>query len=259
MVLHDRMILNNDIVGTPFKKSYMSPERGYPVSETVLARYLVMDYYSKSVESCLCKTQIISLNRNEIYERCAAKLFRDVRQEAWFAAPAQVPSPNTQEAKQNQRQGTNPSMPDELTPFTCLEQHRWMDLDGDGYMEPYIVTIEYNSKCVLRLVARTEWDDVEQEGGKILRIRSTEYFTKYGFIPSPDGGIYDVGFGILLGPLNESSSAIINNLVDTGTMKNTAGGFLGRGVKIRGGVYTFAPLEWKRVDSTGDDLHKSIF
>ncbi len=187
-----------------------------------------------------------------------AKLFRDVRQEAWFAAPAQVPSPNTQEAKQNQRQGTNPSMPDELTPFTCLEQHRWMDLDGDGYMEPYIVTIEYNSKCVLRLVARTEWDDVEQEGGKILRIRSTEYFTKYGFIPSPDGGIYDVGFGILLGPLNESTNSIINQMVDRGTMNLTAGGFLGRGAKIRGGVYQFSPFGWTRVDSTGEDLSKSM-
>ncbi len=65
MGLHDRLILNNAIVGTTFKKSYMSPERGYPVRETVLARELVMDYYSKSVESCLCKTQIIPLNRNQ--------------------------------------------------------------------------------------------------------------------------------------------------------------------------------------------------
>jgi len=35
--------------------------------------------------------------------------------------------------------------------------------------------------------------------------------------------------------------------------------FLGRGAKIRGGVYTFAPFGWQRVDSTGDDLRKSIF
>ena len=42
-------------------------------------------------------------------------------------------------------------------------------------------------------------------------------------------------------------------------MQTTGGGFLGRGAKIRGGVYTIAPFEWKRVDSTGDDLRKSIF
>ena len=41
-------------------------------------------------------------------------------------------------------------------------------------------------------------------------------------------------------------------------MSNTAGGFLSRGIKMRGGNYNFAPLEWKHVDSTGDDLRKGI-
>jgi hypothetical protein len=41
-------------------------------------------------------------------------------------------------------------------------------------------------------------------------------------------------------------------------MNNSAGGFLGRGAKFKGGVYTMAPWEWKRVDATGDDLRKSL-
>ena len=35
-------------------------------------------------------------------------------------------------------------------------------------------------------------------------------------------------------------------------------GFLSRGIKLRGGNYNFAPLEWKHVDTTGDDLRKGI-
>ena len=36
-------------------------------------------------------------------------------------------------------------------------------------------------------------EDVERnERGEIIRIRATEYYTKYGFIPSPDGGVYDI-------------------------------------------------------------------
>jgi hypothetical protein len=62
----------------------------------------------------------------------------------------------------------------------------------------------------------------------------------------------------LLGPLNEGVNTAINQIFDAGTMANSNGGFLGRGAKIRGGVYTFAPWEWKRVDSTGDDLRKSL-
>src|SRR5690606_31142549 len=94
---------------------------------------------------------------------------------------------------------------------------------------------------------------------EIIKIDAWEYFTKIPFIPSPDGGALDIGFGTLLGPLNESVDAAINQLFDAGTLANTAGGFLGRGAKIRGGVYEFSPFDWQRVDSTGDDLRKSIF
>ena len=41
-------------------------------------------------------------------------------------------------------------------------------------------------------------------------------------------------------------------------MANTAGGFLSRGIKLRGGNYSFNPMEWKHVDTTGDDLRKGI-
>jgi chaperonin GroES len=142
-----------------------------------------------------------------------------------------------------------------------LEQHVDLDLDGDGYAEPYIVTIEETSRSTLRIVTGFDREeDIERNRSKeVVSIRRTEYFTKYSFIPSPDGGVYDVGFGVLLGPLNESTNSLVNQLVDAGTMSVTAGGFLGRGAKMRSGVYTFAPLEWKRVDSTGDDLRKSIF
>ncbi len=257
--LHDKLILNNSIVGTTFKKSYFSPERGHNVSEMVLAKDLVLDYYAKSVESCLRKTHVIPIYRNEMYERSQTKTFTDVREEPWFQGAAVVPHEEQYNAKQDNRQGiTKPIQADEITPFTCLEQHCSLDLDGDGYLEPYIVTIEHSSKQVLRIVTRFDWDDVELDRKAVLRIHPTEYFTKYGFIPSPDGGIYDIGFGVLLGPLNESTNSIINQLIDAGTMSLTAGGFLGRGAKIRGGVYQFAPFTWARVDSTGDDLTKSM-
>jgi hypothetical protein len=37
------------------------------------------------------------------------------------------------------------------------------------------------------------------------------------------------------------------------------GGLFGRGAKMRSGVFTMAPWEWRRVDSSGDDLRKNIF
>lgn len=261
---HDRLLINLPCVGTAFTKSFYSPSKAHNLTELVLAKDLVLDYWAKSVETCPRKTHIVPLFRNDIHERIMRGTFRDVCEETWYKQPA-TPTTGVQQLNADRRQGLNRPQTDETTPFTGLEQHVELDLDQDGYAEPYIITIEESSRCVLRIVTGFDReDDIErvQSGtykGQIIKIHSLQYFTKYSFIPSPDGGIYDTGFGILLGPLNESTNSLINQLLDGGTMSTTAGGFLGRGAKIRGGVYTFSPFGWQRVDSTGDDLRKSIF
>lgn len=260
----DRLLLNVSIIGTCFKKTYYSSVKGHNISEMVMAKDLVLNYWAKSVEDCERKTHILPMFRNEIHEKVLRGTFRDVLESAWFQSdpPSRT---NTQQINSDNRQGKTPPQTDETTSFSILEQHVALDLDGDGYAEPYIVTFEEHTGEVLRIVTRfDEEKDVEriQEGkfkGKIVKIIPVEYFTKFTFIPSPDGGIYDVGFGVFLGPLNEAVNSLVNQLVDAGTMSNTAGGFLGRGAKIRGGVYQFTPFGWNRVDSTGDDLQKSIF
>lgn len=260
---HDRLLINLAIVGTNFVKTYYSSQAGCIVSELVMARDLVMDYFAKSVEECARKTQVLSKYRNEIYEKVYRGIYRkSLLNEEWYCTtPTPLILPDS--APQQNRQGVTPPATDEDSPFVFLEQHRYLDLDCDGYAEPYIVTIEAGSKKPVRIVTRFEDATAveraqDRSNGRIISIRPTEYYTKYSFIPAADGGIYDTGFGVLLGPLNESVNSGINQLLDSGTMQNSIGGFLGRGAKIRGGVYTMAPWEWKRVDSTGDDLRKSM-
>jgi len=260
----DKAILNLSIVGTNFKKSYYSASLRHNVSELVLAKDLVLDYWSKSVEDSPRKTHKLPMQRNEVYEKVMRGVFCDCLEEPWYQNSS-TPQLSIAQIKQNNRQGVTPPSPDETTSLLFLEQHCNLDLDDDGYAEPYIVTFEATSKRVVRIVTRFDREsDIERVAtgpnkGKIIRIESMEYFTKKTFIPSPDGGIYDIGFGVFLGPLNESVNSLVNMLLDAGTMQTTGGGFLGRGAKIRGGIYTIAPFEWKRVDSTGDDLRKSVF
>lgn len=256
----DLGLLNVAIVGCGFKKTYHSSERGHNVSSYVHAKDLVFDYWAKSIETAVTKTHIIPLFRNEIYSRVRSGQYRDILEESWYKADASIPN-SPLRAEQDKRDGLNQPTSNHNTPFTMLEQHCWLDLDGDGYAEPYIVTFEESSSEVVRIVTRFDrMEDVHYNiHRQIIKIDAWEYFTKVPFIPSPDGSIMDIGFGVLLGPLNESVDAAINQLFDAGTLANTAGGFLGRGAKIRGGVYEFAPFSWNRVDSTGDDLRKSIY
>lgn len=259
---HDKLLLILPVMGCVFKKSYFDPLLGHNISELVLPQDLILDYNAKSVGGVRRKTHRIPKHRNDIYERVMQGVYEDILEESWFTS---APSPSSLSTSQlstisSKRTGIQDNgQSDSSTPFYLLEQHCWMDLDGDGYEEPYVVTMEESSHTLLRIVTRFYPRNVSRTPkGRIMRIEAEENFTKYPFIPSPDGGIYDIGFGSLLGPINESVNSIINQLVDAGTMSNTGGGFLGRGVTVRGGNYSFAPNEWKRVDSPGEDLKKNI-
>jgi len=96
------------------------------------------------------------------------------------------------------------------------------------------------------------------EDGKIQKIDAIQYYTKFSFIPNPDGGFYDIGFGLLLSPLNEAVNSLINQMIDSGTLNNLQGGFLGKGLKLKMGENRWMPGEWKTVTSTADDLRKQV-
>ena len=247
----DKVLITTPIIGCSFKKTYWSPRIKSNISEMVLARDLVVDYWTKSLDTANRITHVLFLNRNDIQERIGRGLYQDV--------DLGLAQPKDANPVRDQAQGVHPANEDRDMPYEILEQHRYMDLDGDGYAEPYIVTVHKDSKKVLRILANYFEDSIERVSNRIVYIKPEQYFTKFSFIPSPDGGFYDLGFGVLLGPLNESINTLVNQLIDAGTMSVTAGGFLGRGLKIRGGNQSFAPLEWKHVETTGDDIRKNIF
>ena len=256
----DKVLITQPIVGCAFKKTYYDPIRKHNISENVLAKDLVVNYWTKSLETASRVTHVLQMTKNEIYERTARGLWLEDVSEGRQQQYSSIAMGNGLQNAQDKAQGLTPPEPnDSSTPIEFLEQHCHIDFDDDGYAEPYIVYVRRDNKKVARIVARYNSKDIEYNDKQVvLSIKAEQYFTKYPFIPSPDGGFYDLGFGVLLGPLNESINTIVNQLVDAGTMANTAGGFLSRGIKLRGGNYSFNPMEWKHVDTTGDDLRKGI-
>lgn len=75
-------------------------------------------------------------------------------------------------------------------------------------------------------------EELAAQQPKVVRIKPVEYYTKYSFIPSPDGGFYDLGFGALLGPVNDSVNTLINQLIDAGSLQNGSMGFIGKGARL---------------------------
>lgn len=258
---HDRVLITVPIVGSAFKKTYFDSSLGHNVSENILAKDIFIPYFAKSLETASRITHVLEVSRNAILANERQGIFctpPEGEMAAWRPnAPTEAGDLLEQVKEDAQGVRKNPDDPD--APFFLLEQHRWLDLDGDGFAEPYVVTVRKDLPHLCRIVARFTSESIKRNStGEIWSIKATNYFTKYPFIPSPDGGIYDLGFGILLGPLNDSINSLINQLIDAGTLANTSGGFLGRGAKFRSGDSSFKPFEWKRVDSTGDDLRKNV-
>lgn len=254
---HDKALLIQSILGCVFKKTYFDPIRCHNVSECVSPKDIVVDYFTKDIESAPRLTQVVYLSANDCYERVAREVFSEFKEESPKPEPTLTYS---MDIDANERQGTVQQPQDHDAPYELLEQHRTLDFDGDGYGEPYTVTVRYDTRQVLRIVPRFTRSGVTYTpSGKLLRIEPICAFTKYPFIPSPDGGFYDLGFGALLGPINETIDSAINQLLDSGTLATAGGGFVGRGFKNKKGEYRFRPGEWKTVDSTGDDLRKNVF
>jgi chaperonin GroES len=248
----DRLLFSLPIVGCMFKKTYFDSVRGHNVSEIVYPKELVVNYFAKNLEEAPRVSHCLYMSENELFERKATGLYLDEELEKNLDEVQEKVSEDITGVEK-------PKQVDSSLPYMLIEQHTWLDLDCDGYAEPYIVTFDYNSKRILRIVARFGEEDIKYNAeGSMMSIKPRQYFTKFSFIPSPDGSFYDIGFGVLLGPINETINTLINQLVDSGSLANLQAGFISNGIRIKGGDRNMRPGEWKTVNSTGDDLRKGL-
>lgn len=249
----DRLLLILPLCGTAFKKVYFNDHKQEITIDLVQPDDIIVNYWAKSLTEARRVTQRFYLYNNELISR--------QRDGKYVDEEIPLPGSNAESNTKNTLQGKTPVDNDPKdTPHEMYEVHTYWDMDDDGYEEPWIFTIEKESRKLLRAVPNFDIESIRKNGkGEVVEIKAKEYFVKYGFIPSPDGGFYDVGFGILLGSLNETASTTINQLLDAGTMATTGGGLLGKGIKLKGGHVSFQPNEWKQIQFTGDDIKKHVF
>lgn len=248
----DKLLMTLAITGSCFMKTYHDTNLGVNRSDLVYPENLIINYYARSLEQAYRKTEILHYTNNDVYEKVAAGEFLDVE----LGDP---PAPELFQEPLGDQKLEDTTTLDEATPHEFFACHTFYDLDDDGYEEPYVITIHSKSGKVVRMVARYDIAGVKEEDGKIVRILPVEYFTAFSFIPNPDGSIYGMGFGTLLGPLNESVNSLINQLVDAGTLSNLQSGFIAKGLRLKIGETSLGPGEWKVVNGTGDDLQKGVF
>ena len=227
----DKLLHVLPVLGTVFKKTYFNTLHKRPVSELCHPDKIVVNYQVASLETARRITHILTFHKNDVIERIRGGLYRDIDVDKLASA----------EGHQDQ---------DEDAPLELLEQHCYLDLDDDGYQEPYIVTVHKETHEVLRIVQR--FNKIHRSSkGEVQRIDPEHYFVDYHFIRAPDSGFYSVGLGTLLYPLNAAINTLINQLIDAGTLNNTQGGFVGRGLRMKNGEFKLRLGEWRVLDAAG--------
>jgi chaperonin GroES len=254
----DKSLIVQPILGCAFKKVYYDTFEKTPRSELVFPQDLVVDYFTKTLADAPRITHTFNMWKNDIVTRQVAGLFLDTEEAELNTPTARPEGDGPIRDAQDKASGMEMVADGEDTPFPIGEQHCWIDVDGDGYSEPYIITFRRDTGQLFRMKPRFRKESVywvKKNGkDKIQSIKADQHFIKIPFIPSPDGGFYDMGFGLLLGATNEAINTMINMLIDAGVMSTLGGGFLPRGVRLMGGDYSFKPQEWKRTDATPEQM-----
>jgi len=232
---HDRLLHTMPVAGSAFKKTWFDPSVGRNVSKLVNLDDVVVNLNADPEDVPDTISHIKKFTGNDVLERINGGLYIDIEE------ITDVPEKDDEDEKHD-----------------FIEQHGLFDLDGDGYKEPYIVTLFEESRKVVRIVKRFDETGLIMNGNKVVKIVPDEYFTKYDFMPSFDNTYYGTGFGAILGPLNNVVNTLINQLADAGTITNLGGGFIGNTARVHGGRTGFVPGEYKKVDIRSDDIRKAI-
>ena len=238
---HDKLQQVKAFIGHAYKKTYYDYTLKKNISELCIPDKVVVNNNIKSLESARRITHIVGLYKNEIIERINCGKFLDVDVDKLFV---------------------NDSGGDSDPVHELLEQHRFLDLDDDGYEEPYVVVVHKDTSILLGIYPRFDHDSFvfNTDDDKVLeRIVPIQFFTDYIFLPAFDGTYHGIGFGRLLYSMNDSVNTIINQIVDSGTLYNTQFGFIGKGLRLRDPVVKAQMGVFTQVDVGGEDVAKNIY
>lgn len=247
----DKLLMTLSVVGTMFKKTYYDSVEGRNCSYIIYPKDFIVDYHATTLDEAYRKTEVIRLFTNKVVEKVNNdEEFLDIDYD----------EPAAYEHDQDRIESMDVAPPvNKATPHIFYQCHTFWDLDDDGYEEPVVVTIHKDTEKVVRVTTRFTSDGIDSDQeGNIIRIKPLEYYTAFNFIENPAGSLYGVGFGLLLGPINDAINTIINQLVDAGTINNLQSGFISKTLRLNMAQVGFTPGEWKVCQASGEEMKAGI-
>jgi chaperonin GroES len=236
----DRLLLILPIVGCAFRKSYFDSAERRPFSILTQAKDLVVNYWAKSMETAPRITEEMKFYPHEI----ETLMRKGVPGGRWSSARKAMA------ATTRTRRGPSTSSTASATSTATVTPSRTSARS----------TATRRRSSASRRATRTRKAWSSGRAGPAKSSRSSRRTTTRSSISSRTrrARIYGVGFGQLLKPLNESVNTALNQLFDAGTLQNTGGGFIGRGLSMQTGSVQRKLGEWKILNVPGNKIREAI-
>jgi len=207
--------------GTGYRKLCYDDNQDKVLSEVLSPEDVIINANTSSIEKARRITVRNFMTWNEIVEYTRAERFLEVDRETLKEGPS------GEDEDLRDLQDTNPV-------YEVLEQFCYIDLDDDGYEEPYIVYFHKDGQKVLGIYAGYETEDIHvNEKGKVKKIVPRPYIVDYHCIDDPAGKYHSMGLNHLLFHQNKSITSILRQLIDSGTLANQQGGFTTKAFKTK--------------------------
>jgi chaperonin GroES len=234
----DKLLFALAIIGDMFKKTYYDPYKKRIVSDVIYPLDVVVNLHAQNMEDYPVSYKT-PMSQNSVRQRILSKEYLEYEMSVLLGK-------TEDEQKEEYDQDVN-----------VIEQHRLLDLDDDGYKEPYEITV-VNDK-VLSIKRRFEKDDIKKtKKGEVLEITANSFFTHRIFVPNPKGTFYSLGFGHILRRLNKTVNSVVNQLLESGINANMTRGLMSSSLKLKGGEKALKNQEWWIVSDSGFNLKDSI-
>jgi hypothetical protein len=248
---YDQMLYYLGYGGSTFKKVYHDSDMQRAVSPVIYPNDLIVPYTARDIRTAERVTHVIRLTPNELRKQQVSGFYRDIEMQD----PTESERDEVVE-KVDKITGIEPgNKPDVYRIYeihTNLDIEGFEDLDADGNPTgiklPYIVTMNADTNDVLAIRRNYSEKDPKK--------RSQQYFVHYKFLPGL--GFYGFGLVHLLGNLSRSSTSILRQLIDAGTLSNLPAGFKAKGLRIQDEGSLLQPGEWRDVDAPGGSLRESL-
>lgn len=274
------------LIGNLFKKTQFDPFKGRNVSKVIHYPNFAVNQSTTNIDECRSFTDILVFDRNDVFERQNSKTWLDVEIYPEL-------DEDTQKGDEGSSEANNVDQP-EQNDDRFLEQHCYEDLDGDGYAEPYVITVHENTGKVVRIDAcysedsiRVSYNDRIQtvfeaitdqaktfttetdqglqsslnEGFKpdfsvmtLVSIQQESQITSYPYYPSIDGTFLGNGYFHMIANLARANNITTNLLLDAAQLANLGGGFLAKGFRKKMGPMRIKPAQWNATEVPARDL-----